>query len=359
MAAQFTGRAAAPAAPQATARPGCLPPPPPTQTVAEDQHSQVTPAPHKRVRWTIVLAGVLVLLAGTLAAKRINFYRPPAVASYNTRLAELDSKLSRALAGQLRAAGYEFDAVIVNVEGPACQRAVCLVKELRRGDLMDLPGRVAGHHAGDGTWSFAGMGQLAGAEFEVDATTEMRRLLKSTPPEFPQAPLAAVSGQLSERRPVAAVGQEITILLTSTALAERRQWLDFEGVRCLEEPDWDYFGHARSYLDWCRTNALDLSAVFDSDQSYWLFASAMAVAPVAGKLWEQGTPEDIISHPALRSIQPLLGRRFPPARDPTQTYLFRTREGTIGVLQVLEFNPASRQLKIQYKLAHMGTKADV
>ena len=104
VAAQFTGRAAAPAAPQATARPGCLPPPPPTQTVAEDQHSQVTPAPHKRVRWTIVLAGVLVLLAGTLAAKRINFYRPPAVASYNTRLAELDNKLAQALASQLRAA---------------------------------------------------------------------------------------------------------------------------------------------------------------------------------------------------------------------------------------------------------------
>jgi len=305
-----------------------------------------------------VLAGVLVLLAGTLAAKRISSYPSPAVASYNTRLAELDSILSQALARQLRAAGYEFDAVIVNVEGPACQRAVCLVKELRHGDLLDLPGRVAGHHAGDGGWSFAGMGELAGVKFNVDATAEMRRLLKSTPPEFPQAPLAELATERSERKPVTAVGQEITILLTSAALVERRQWLDLEGVRCWVEPDWEYFEHARAYLDWCRANSLDMAVVFDSNQSYWLFTSAMAVTPVAGKLWEQATPEDIISHPGLRAISHFSYTAILPERDRAETYLFRTEAGTLGILRLQEFNPASRQLKLQYKLAHLGAKAE-
>jgi len=358
VAARFARPAAVSTARRAASRPSCQPPLPPTQPVAEEQRSQVTPTPRRQFHWTIALAGVAVLVAGTLAAKRISFYRPPAVASYNTRLAELDTKLSRALAGQLRTAGFEFDAAIVSVEPPACQRAVCLIKELRRHDLTSVTGRMSVRHAGNGSWSFAGISQLATLQFSVDATAEMRRLLKSTPPEFPQAPLAELATERSERNPVAAVGQEITILLTSAALAERWQWLDFEGVRCLEEPDWDYFEHARAYLDWCRTNSVDVSAIFDSDQSYWLFASAMAIAPVAGKLWEQGTPENIILHPALRSIQPLLGRRFPPARDSTQAYLFRTREGTIGILRVLEFNPASRELKIQYKLAHPAAKAD-
>ena len=340
------------------ARPSCPPPPLPTQTVAEDQHSQVPPTPHKRVRWTILLAGVLVLLAGTLAAKRITFYHPPAVASYNTRLAELDSRLSRALAGQLRAAGYEFDAAIVSVEAPGCQRAVCLVKELRRHDLTGVTGRMSVRHAGNGSWSFAGMGELTELQFSVDATAEMRRLLESTPPEFPQASLAELRPDQLKRQPVGPVARDITILLTARAPGQRRQWLDFERVRCLEEPDRDYFLHPCAYLDWCRTNGLDLSVVCYPDQGYWLLASEMAVAPVEGNLWEQGTAEGIRSHPALRSIQPALRSASSPARDQADTYLFRTGDGTIGILRLLGFNQASRQLKIQYKLAHPAAKAD-
>jgi len=141
--AKSAGRATAPAA----ARPSCQPQPAPAGAAAAQQRSQVTPATRKWVIWTIALAGVLVLLAGTLTAKRISLYRPSVAVSYNSRLAELDTKLSRALASQLQAAGYEFDAAIVSVEGPACQRAVCLVKRLRRGDLIGLWGRVAGRHS--------------------------------------------------------------------------------------------------------------------------------------------------------------------------------------------------------------------
>ena len=191
VAARFVGRATAPIAPEAAARPSYQPQRPQAEAAPDNPHSQFIPATRKRARWTIALAGVLVLLAGTLVARRISLPRPAVAASYNSRLAELDTKLSRALANHLRAAGFEFDAAIVSVEGPACQRAVCLVKHLRRGDLIGLSGRMAGSHSGNGSWSFAGVGALAELKFSANAAAEMRRLAESTPPEFLQVPMAA------------------------------------------------------------------------------------------------------------------------------------------------------------------------
>jgi hypothetical protein len=362
VAAPFARRAAATTAPPVSDRPSCQPPPLPTQTVAEDQHSQVTPTPHRRVRWIIVVAGVLVLLASTLAAKRITFYHAPPVASYNTCLAELDTKLSRALADQLRAAGFEFDAAIVSVEGPACQRAVSLVNGLRREDEKGLSGvtaRIAVRHAGNGTWSFAGARGLAALRFDVDAAAEMRRLAQSTPPEFP--PVALVAPTLNQAKADAASPfvREYAVRLYAPAGGGRGDWLDLETGRCLTGADLDYYyENPRGYVDWCRTNGVDLSAAMYPDRSYWLFTRYLASAPVDGRLWEQATPEDIISHPALRSSRPLPQFFISPADDQTHTYLFRTQQGSFGILRVLEFNPVSRQLRIQYKLARQEAKAE-
>jgi len=308
------------------------------------------------------LAGALVLLAGTLAAKRINFYRPPAVASYNTRLAELDAKLSPALAGQLRAAGYEFDTAIVSVEGPACQRAVSLVNGLRREDEKGLSGftaRIAVRHAGNGTWSFAGARGLAALRFDVDATAQMRRLARSTPPAFP--PVAQEAPTLNQPKADAASPfvREYAVRLYAPAGVRRGDWLDLETGRFLTGADLDYYyENPRGYVDWCRTNGVDLSAEVYPDRTYWLFTRYLAFAPVDDRLWEQATPEDIMSHPALRSSRPLPQFVISPADDQTDTYVFRTQQGTIGILRVLEFNPASRQLRIQYKLARLEAKPE-
>jgi hypothetical protein len=300
-----------------------------------------------------------VLVAGTLAAKRISFYRPPAVASYNTRLAELDTKLSRALADQLRAAGFEFDAAIVSVQAPDCQRAVCLVKGLGRQDRRDgWPGEVSAQHVGNGTWSFAGMGQLATLQFSVDATAEMRRLAKSTPPDIPPVGLAALTPTQPKAAAASPFARECEVRLSAVAGGAQGQWLDFETARCMIEPDRDYFARPGVYLEWCRTNGVDLSAFVYPDQSYWLFLSPMAIIPVAGGLWEQATPEDLLAHPGLRVPRQFHYTAVSPARDGANTYLFRTQQGAIGILRLLEFNPASRQLKIQYKLARPGAKAD-
>jgi hypothetical protein len=357
VAARLARGATVPPTPEAAARPSSQPKRPQVEAAPDNPHAQFIPATRKRARWIIVLAGVLVLLAGILVAKRISLYRPPVAVSYNSRLAELDTKLSRALASQLRAAGFEFDAAIVSVEGPACQRAVCLVKRLRQGDRIGLWGPMAGSHSGNGSWSFAGLGELAELKFNADAATEMRRLAESAPPEFLQVPVTATPIQ-SPRQAASPFNRAFELWLSARTDGRQVQWLDLETGRCLTEPEWGYFVHRLSYSHWLGSNSLDLFAAVCPDGCYWLFTRHLAVAPVDARLWDQALPDDIISHPALRSAPHSPRGSFSPARDQTNTYLFRAEEGTVGILRVLELNRASQELRIQYKLAVPAAKAD-
>jgi len=89
--------------------------------------------------------------------------------------------------------------------GPRTQRAVSLVNGLRREDgkgLYGLTGRMVVRHAGNGTWSFAGAGELAALKFGVDARAEMRRLARNTPPGFP--PVALATPTVNQPQPDAA-----------------------------------------------------------------------------------------------------------------------------------------------------------
>jgi hypothetical protein len=356
VAAESAERAAASTAREVAGRASGQPQPPSAEATAAQQPSQGLSVPRKRVRWILVLVGVLVLVAGNLAAKRLPFHRPPLVASYNSRLAALDTKLSGALASQLRAAGYEFDAAIVSVEGPICQRAVCLVKGLRREDLMGLPGRMAGRHLGNGLWSFAGTGELAGLKFNVDATAEMRRLAESTPPEFPQVPVSAAPIE-SPGQTASPFNREFELWLPARADGRQGQWLDLETGRSLTEPDWEYLASPLSYLHWLRSNSLDLAAAVYPDGSYWIFTRHLVVAPVDAKLWDRATPDDIVSHPALRSAAHRIRGSFSPGRDQADTYLLRTEEGAMGILRVLRLNRVSQELRIHYKLVLPRAKA--
>ena len=359
LATQFARRTAARTEPQATARASCQPPPSRAPTVSEEpQPAQVIPRPRKQFHWTIALVGVAVLLGGNLAAKRITFYRPAPVSSYNSRLAELDAKLSQALASQLHAAGFGFDAAIVSVEPPACERAFCLVKGLCREGPVTVKNRITARHAGNGKWSFAGMGELAGLNFDVDATAEMQRLAQSTPPEIPPVAQSALSLNQSGPHAASPFARELEVQLLAVTEGAQGQWLDFETARFLTEPDTDYFDGPGAYLEWCRTNSLDLSAVLYRDEGYWLFLSPAAITRVEAKLWEQATPEEIISHPGLRAIRQSHYSAISPAHDRSNTYLFRTQQGTFGILRLLEFDPVSRQVKIQYKLAQPRADAD-
>jgi hypothetical protein len=192
----------------------------------------------------------------------------------------------------------------------------------------------------------------------VDAKAEMRRLAKSTPPEVPPVALAALTPNQPKPDAASPFVRECEVWLSAVTEGAQGHWLDLETAQCLTEPDRDYFDCADAYLHWCRTNGADLSVVVYPDQGYGLFLSPMAIAPVEGKLWEQATPEDIISHSGLRAIRQFRHIPISPTDHQIDTYFIRTEEGTIGILRVLDFNPASRQLRMQYKLARLGAKAD-
>jgi hypothetical protein len=200
------------------------------------------------------------------------------------------------------------------------------------------------------------MGELAELKFNVDATGEMRRLAESTPPEFLQVPATATP--IQSRGEAAPFNRAFELWLSARTDGRQGQWLDLETGRCLTEPDWEYFVRPLSYTTWLCTNSLDLFAAVYPDGCHWLFTRHMAVAPVDAKLWDQAPPEAITSHPALRSASLRIRDSFPRALDQTDTYLFRTEEGTIGILRVVEVNCASQELRIQYKLAAPAVKAD-
>jgi hypothetical protein len=201
------------------------------------------------------------------------------------------------------------------------------------------------------------MGMLAELKFNADAAAEMRRLAESTPPEFLQVPAAATPIQ-SPRQAASPFNRAFELWLSARTDGRPVQWLDLETGRCLTEPDGEYFVHGLSYSHWLGSNSLDLFTAVDPDGCHWLFTRHLALAPVDAKLWDQALPDDIISHPALRSAPHRPRAAFSPARDRTDTYLFRAEEGTIGILRVLELNRASQELRIQYKLALPAAKAD-
>jgi hypothetical protein len=347
---KFAGSVAARTAPEAAARPSCQAQPSPAEDTAWKQ-SKVAPGKRKNFRWGIALCGGLVLVVGSLAAQRISltlFTGRPAVVSYNHCLADLDTKLTRALASHLREAGFDFDAAVVSVEGPACERAVCLVKMLSRGDAMVSRCQIAGHHSGNGSWSFAGTGSLAEIKFDVDAAAEMRRLAENTPPDILQVPVSAAPIPLPGQT-ASPFDRAFDLCLSGGPDRGIVQWLDLETGRRLAEPDWEYWVSSTSYSQWLRRNSLDLTLVAYGS-CYHLLTRRLAVAPVDARLWDQAQPAEIVSHPALQVPPPSLGS-FSPVNDRMDTYVFRTEEGTFGILRVITFKCTAQELRIQYKLA--------
>lgn len=350
-----------PVKPQDAAKPNAEPQQQRPDEVERNPRSQSVSATRKPYWWAAALVVVGLLLAGNLAAMLLNRPGVPAVASYNSRVADLDGKLSSELARQLRAAGFSFDAAIVSVESPACEHAVCLLKFLRRevdDGVASGVGGVLVRSSGNGSWSFTGNGDLTTLKFSVDASAEMRRLAEATPPEFPQA-AAAIPPNQPPRDNLLGFSVEVETSMTASCETARRHWLDLETGRCLTEPELDYFVNRKALrLDWLRTNNLDLLAAVYHDRSYCYFPRHMTVAPVDGKLWEQATPEEIASHPALRSILNPIRSAASPPKGKIATYIFRTEQGTFGILRVLGLDPSQRQLKLHYKLANVGAKAN-
>lgn len=126
--------------------------------------------------------------------------------------------------------------------------------------------------------------------------------------------------------------------------------LDLESGAVLRQPSLEYFdSHPATIKGWIHSNGLDISS------SLWPGGAAcvtyeMTIVSVATKCWETTTEQELIDNPALASVTHCPRRLLVLGNGRPDTYIFRTGEGTLGMLQLLGSDEHGRGVKIRYKL---------
>lgn len=146
-------------------------------------------------------------------------------------------------------------------------------------------------------------------------------------------------------------GPVMEILLPKPGKDHRSEMFDLETGRCLTEPDFDFFGRkVKAYVAWMQANGLDISGVVHEGREVFCVCYYMAAVPVDSKLWEAATPAEVLASPELARIHDPKRSVIMPAQAKTDTFVFRTREGATGMLQVLGATADRHSVKIRYKL---------
>ena len=126
--------------------------------------------------------------------------------------------------------------------------------------------------------------------------------------------------------------------------------LNLETGHALLQPAADYFNsRADAIVAWIQFNRLDISCFV------WPCGAAcvtynMTVVPAEGKCWEQTTEEELRDNPALAPVPHAPRRLLVLGKDRPDTYLFRTGEGTLGLLRLVDLGEKGRGVKVRYKL---------
>ena len=78
-----------------------------------------------------------------------------------------------------------------------------------------------------------------------------------------------------------------------------------------------------------------------------------ATKRVANSWWEETAPQDVIT--GISAVSPVLaGNQMLATTNAAATYLFKTREGGMGILQIISFTENPRGVKIRYKLVEIN-----
>jgi hypothetical protein len=146
-------------------------------------------------------------------------------------------------------------------------------------------------------------------------------------------------------------GPVMEIVMFAEKDDKRTELLDFETARKLPQPAFfeSLDTSAEAITAWIRTNGLDISC------SIWSSAAAcvtydLTTIAVEGKCWKETTEEDILSDPALAPRMHSPRRQLVLGQNRPDTYIFRTDEGTLGILQIIGLTEDRSGVKIRYKL---------
>ncbi|MBN2703380.1 MAG: leucine-rich repeat protein [Pontiellaceae bacterium] len=124
-------------------------------------------------------------------------------------------------------------------------------------------------------------------------------------------------------------------------------FIDLDKGRFLMPPA-ELKGNSDGIMRWARENGID--AFGDtSDRVLGLVGMDMIIRPIQSEEWGVITPEKIHANDAL-SVRTPGSTLFMSGRITPATYLFCTREGLSGILQITGFNDAPRGVLIRYRL---------
>jgi hypothetical protein len=126
--------------------------------------------------------------------------------------------------------------------------------------------------------------------------------------------------------------------------------LNLETGHAMVQPPPEYFNsRPDAIMAWIQFNGLDISCFV------WPCGAAcvtynMTIVPVEGKCWDQTTEAELLDNPALAPVPHAPRRLLVLGKDQPDTYIFRTGEGALGVLRLVDLGVEGRGVKVRYKL---------
>jgi hypothetical protein len=157
-------------------------------------------------------------------------------------------------------------------------------------------------------------------------------------------PVASSLGRLGAK-----FGPTIETVLPA-AKTEEPEMLDLETGRLTRQEPFERFKfRADGIMRWIRSKGLDISCNVWSTGATCVTYDMTTVA-VAGKCWDEITEEEIIGNPALALKRHSPRRLLVLGGSHPDTYLFRTGEGTLGILQIVGLSGHGQGVNIRYKL---------
>ena len=157
-------------------------------------------------------------------------------------------------------------------------------------------------------------------------------------------------GAMALTGPSGKFGRMIETVLPAAKPERPADILDLETGRALPQPPLESFNsRADAIMGWIRSSGLDISC------SVWSSGAAcvtydMTIIPVERKGWEETTEVELLDNPALAPGRHSPRRLLVLGPNRPDTYIFRTGEGTLGMLRIVGLSQDGQGVKIRYKL---------
>lgn len=158
--------------------------------------------------------------------------------------------------------------------------------------------------------------------------------------------------------PAGKFGRVIETVLPAAKTNGATDILNLETGHALTQPPLDLNSRADLIMAGIRSNGLDLSC------SVWPSGAAcvtydMAIVAVETKSWEATTAEELLGNPLLALGQHSPRRLLLLRTNSPNTYLFRTGEGTLGMLQIEGLSQSGQGMNICYKLINPANSSSL